>query len=83
VVIGARSKEQVEVAVKAVATGVVPVDARLLTPGGAPYAQPVTLEVRVTQYGTVALFITIGAAGVLFLAAGVRLVRRAVTSHRG
>jgi hypothetical protein len=74
--IGPNQKIQVEVPASAVAGGLVVVEASLRTPGGAPYSQPVALRVRVTEIGTVALVITIGAAVVLFLAAGVRVVRR-------
>jgi hypothetical protein len=67
----------------AVAGGDVVVDATLETPGGTPLpAGPVPLSINITQYGTVALFITGGAAGVLFLAALVRLARRGVAARR-
>ncbi len=74
--IGPNQKIQVEVPASAVAGGLVVVEASLRTPGGAPFAQPVSLRVRITEIGTVALAITIGAAVVLFLAAGLRVVRR-------
>ncbi len=74
--IGANQKIQVEVPATALAGGLVVVEADLRTPGGAPFAPPVALRVRVTEIGTVALVITIGAAVVLFIAAGVRVVRR-------
>ena len=74
--IGPHQKVQVNVPASAVAGGPVVVDATLHTIGGAQYGQPVTLRVTVTQIGTVALVITVGAAVVLFLAAGVRVVRR-------
>lgn len=74
--IGAHQKIQVEVPASAVAGGPVVVEASLRTPGGAQYGQPVALRVRITEIGTVALVITIAAAVVLFLAAGVRVVRR-------
>jgi hypothetical protein len=74
--IGPHQKIQVEVPASAVAGGLVVVEASLRTPGGAQYGQPVSVRVRVTEIGTVALVITIGAAVVLFLAAGVRVVRR-------
>ncbi len=74
--LGPNQKVQVEVPASAVAGGLVVVEASLRTPGGALYAQPVALRVRVTEIGTVALVITIGAAVVLFLAAGVRVLRR-------
>ncbi|MGH8894924.1 MAG: hypothetical protein ACRDWY_16730, partial [Actinomycetes bacterium] len=73
---------QVEVPATAVAGGPVVVDASLRTPGGAQYAQPVQLRITITQYGTVALYITVVAAAVLFLMAGVRVVRRLVGARR-
>jgi len=74
--IGPNQKVQVEVPATAVAGGLVVVEASLRTPGGAQYGQPVALRIRITQIGTVALVITVAAAVVLFLAAGVRVVRR-------
>jgi hypothetical protein len=66
----------------AVAGGGVVVDATLETRGGTPLpAGPVPLSINITQYGTVALFITGGAAGVLFLAALGRLARRAINAR--
>ena len=78
--IGPRSKTQVEVKATAVAPGPVIVDATLRTLGGAAYGQPVQLRITITEYGTVALYITLGAAAVLFLAAGVRVVRRVLAA---
>ena len=68
----------------AVAGGDVVVDATLHTLGGtrALPPGPVPISIRITQYGTVALFITGGAAGVLFLAALVRLFRRGLIARR-
>jgi hypothetical protein len=58
------------------------VDASLHTPGGAPYGQPVPIRVTITEYGTVALYITVAAAAVLFLMAGLRLLRRVLAARR-
>jgi hypothetical protein len=81
--IGPRQKVQVEVQATAVAGGPVTVQATLHTPGGAQYGRiPVLLRVTVTQIGTVALVITIGAAVVLFVAAGVRVGRRIRSARR-
>jgi Family of unknown function (DUF6049) len=80
--IGPQSKLQVPVPASAVAGGPVIVDARLHTVGGAPYGQPVPLRITITQYGTVALYITGVAAAVLFLAAGVRVLRRILAARR-
>jgi hypothetical protein len=81
--IGAGRKLQVPVGATAVAGGDVVVDASLHTRGGAALPPgPVPLRINITQYGTVALFITGSAAGVLFLAAFVRLLRRGITARR-
>jgi hypothetical protein len=42
----------------------------------------VELRVRVTQYGTLALVITLGAGGVLVAASAIRLSRRAHLARR-
>lgn len=80
--IGPRQKVQVEVQASAVAGGPVAVQATLHTPGGALYGQPVTLRVNVTQIGTVALVITVGAAVVLVVAAGLRVAGRVRAARR-
>ena len=80
--IGPQSKRQIPVSASAVASGPVVVDAQLYTVGGAAYGQPVPLQISITQYGTAALYITAVAAGVLFLAAGVRVLRRVVAARR-
>lgn len=74
--IGPRQKAQVQVDAVAVAGGQVLVDSTLHTPSGVVYGQPVPLRVSITDYGTVALYITVSAACVLFLTAGVRVLRR-------
>jgi hypothetical protein len=56
--------------------GLFPVKAQLLTPDGEPYGPPVTLRLRSTAYGQLALGITAGALGALFLAVVIRLIRR-------
>lgn len=81
--IGPRQKVQVEVPATAVAAGTVIVDASLYTTGGTPYGQPVPLQVTITEYGTVALYITVVAAVVLFLMAGLRVLRRVLAARRG
>ena len=80
--IGPESKVQVEVAATAVAPGPVLVDASLRTVGGTPYGQPVKLRITITEYGTVALYITIGAGAVLIMAAAVRVLRRVLAARR-
>jgi hypothetical protein len=57
--------------------------AQLLDDSGDPFGEPVELAVRSTQYGQVALGITGVAAAVLLIAAGARIVRRAVRSGGG
>jgi hypothetical protein len=75
-VIAAQTKVQIEVPATAVAGGPVAVEATLRTPGGALYGQPQQLRITITQYGTVALYITVAAAAVLVVTAAVRVVRR-------
>ncbi|MDQ1600951.1 MAG: hypothetical protein QOD68_2425 [Actinomycetota bacterium] len=81
-VIGPNRKIQVEVQATAVAGGPVVVEATLHTTSGEPYGQPVLLHVNVTQIGAVALVITVGAAVVLFVAAGLRVVGRVRAARR-
>jgi hypothetical protein len=59
--------------------GLFPVTVRLLTPQDPPqpYGPEVTFRLRSTAYGQLAVGITAGALGVLFLAVLVRLFRRA------
>lgn len=73
----------VEVSARARTAGVFPLTVSLETPQ-VPHQQlqQVELLVRSTVYGTVALTITGAAAGVLFLAVIVRLVRRGVRARR-
>jgi len=61
----------------------VTIDATLRTLGGAVYSQPVQLRITITEYGTVALYITVAAGAVLFLAAGARVLRRLANARRG
>lgn len=70
----------VPVTVKATAqkSGQFVVDAQLLDRNGRPFGRPSPIYVRSTRYGRLALAVTIGAAGVLLVAAGVRLARRAM-----
>jgi Family of unknown function (DUF6049) len=81
--IGAGRKIQEPVGATAVAGGDVVVDASLHTLGGTALPPgPVPISINITQYGTVALYITGIAAGVLFLAALARLARRALAARR-
>jgi hypothetical protein len=74
----ARQKVQVEIDVLAESAGTVPVNIRLLTPDGKPLsdARPVQVLVHSSAYGVIAIMITSVAAGVLFLAVCLRLLRR-------
>ena len=56
--------------------GLFPIKAQLLTPDGESYGPAVTLRLRSTAYGQLALGITAGALGALFLAVIIRLLRR-------
>jgi len=77
-----QQKRQREVDAVAVAGGQVVVDATLQTPGGQAYGQPVQVRISITDYGTVALYITVAAAAVLFLTAGVQILRRVRAARR-
>lgn len=81
--IGPRQKIQKEVDAVAVAgRKVVLVDVTLQTRDGAPYGQPVQVRISITDYGTVALYITLAAAAVLFLTAAVRILQRLRVARR-
>jgi hypothetical protein len=69
---------QVTVTAEASTNGLVDVDLQLVTPSGLPFGEPVPIQIRATEYGTLAAFITGAAMAVLFLAAAVRLTRRAL-----
>ncbi|MDX6286158.1 MAG: hypothetical protein QOG53_1643 [Frankiales bacterium] len=62
--------------------GLFPVTVQLLTPDKKPYGPEVTLRLRSTAYGQLAVGITGGALGVLFLAILVRLIRRGRHARR-
>jgi hypothetical protein len=62
--------------------GLFPVTVQLLTPDKHAYGPEVTLRLRSTAYGQLAVGITAGALGVLFLAVFVRLIRRARHARR-
>jgi Family of unknown function (DUF6049) len=69
---------QVTVTAEATANGLVDVDLQLVTPSGQPFGDSIPIQVRATEYGTLAAFITGAAMAVLFLASAVRLTRRAM-----
>jgi hypothetical protein len=74
----------VDVRVTALSRGVATLTVSLSTPGpgSQPYGPPIVLRVNSTAYGLEALLITGGATAVLFVGAGVRLVRRARAARR-
>ena len=57
------------------------VDAHLVDRNGHDFGQPTVVNVRSTRYGRTALALTIGSAGVLLIAAALRVVRRTLR-HR-
>jgi hypothetical protein len=71
---------QINLKVTAQTSGQFPVTARLVDRDGHRFGADVDLVVRSTQYGRVALAVTGIGAGVLLIAAGFRIVRRAM--HR-
>jgi hypothetical protein len=73
----AGARVSVDARVEATTSGNLAATAQLVTPRlRAPYSAPVELPVRVRAYGQVAVLVFGGAAALLILAAGVRLVRR-------
>jgi hypothetical protein len=82
VTVAAHRRAQVNVPVEAIANGEVVVTAQLATPTGHALGHPVRVPVRVAQIGPVGLVVTVGAAVVLFVAAGTQLIRRA-RHHNG
>jgi hypothetical protein len=76
---------QINLKVTAQTSGQFPVTAQLVDREGRSFGAEKDLVVRSSQYGRVALAVTGIGAGVLLVAAGFRIVRRAVrgTAHRG
>lgn len=74
----ARTSLPVQVDAQTLTSGRFIVKAQLLDRDGVPFGEPKDLLVRSTRYGTVALAVTGLGAAVLFIAAGVRVVRRAL-----
>lgn len=74
---GRGSRHEVLIEVEAPTNGRFQVEAQLVTPDTArTFGTPVFFEVNSTAYGAVALAIAGGAAGLLFLLSGYRLIRR-------
>ena len=82
--IRAHTQVPVDVRVSARTRGIATLRVGLYTPGiGArPYSPAVQLRINSTAYGLEALLITGGATAVLFVGAGVRLVRRARAARK-
>jgi hypothetical protein len=74
--IAAGRKLTIEVKAVVNQAGLFPIKAQLLTLDNEPYGPAVTLRLRSTAYGQLALGITVGALGALLLAIVVRLMRR-------
>jgi hypothetical protein len=55
--------------------------AQIVDRNGDPFGKPAEVIVRSTQFGRLALAVTVGAVAVLFIAAGVRIFRRAVSAR--
>ena len=72
---------QLSVQVTARTSGSFTVGARLVDREGRTFGAPATFLVRSTEYGRLALAVTGLGAGVLLLAAGARIVRRAIGSR--
>jgi hypothetical protein len=80
--VAASGVESVSVALDAVTSGRLTVDAQILTPKGQVYSDPVQLDVDVRAYGQVALIVFGAAAALMVLAAIVRITRR-LRARRG
>ena len=76
--VGPSSSRTVDIKVTALTSGRFLVYAQLLDREGNPFGERKDLVVRSTHYGRVALALTGLGAGVLLVAAGVRIVRRAL-----
>ncbi|MEP6463527.1 MAG: DUF6049 family protein [Frankiaceae bacterium] len=73
---------QLSVGLQAPGSGVFPLSARLLTPAGRPFGDPVPLRVYSSRYGKLALAITAGACAVLLLTAAARIRGRLRAAQR-
>lgn len=75
------AKTTVDVSAQATANGTYLVNARLQTPAGEPFGATTTIELRATDYDTVA-WIVMGAAGALLVVgSGLRITRRVRGAH--
>jgi hypothetical protein len=80
--VGSGRATQITLKVTAQTSGTFPVIARLVDREGRPFGPAVRLIVRSTQYGRVALAVTGIGAGVLLVAVGIRITRRALHRNR-
>ena len=78
----AHSSAQLSVQPRARTSGAFVVIAQLVDRQGQPFGEPSRVPVRSTRYGRLALAVTGLGAGVLFVAAGIRIARRALNSRR-
>ena len=76
------SSTQINLRVTSATSGQFAVRAQLVDRGGSPFGQTAELVVRSTQYGRVALAVTGVGAGVLLVAVGFRISRRALRRER-
>ncbi len=81
--IPARSGRQFVIPAEVTRAGHFSVGARLATPGGTPLGRPTTLLLQSTAFGTVTVALTAGAAAVLVLLVGRRLVHRVRAARAG
>ncbi|MGI9063964.1 MAG: DUF6049 family protein [Pseudonocardiaceae bacterium] len=81
--IPARSGRQFVIPAEVSRVGQFSVGARLTTPGGTPLGRPTTLQLQSTALRTVTVALTVGAAAVLVLLVGRRLVRRVKAARAG
>ncbi len=75
------TRTQVEVPVRAIASGVVQLDARLVSPSRRPVGRAVTVTVRAQPTGTWALWVVGGAAALVLVVGLVRALRRPRRRH--
>ena len=82
-VVDAGGSSSVSVQLDAVTSGRLALEVGLLTPRGRAYAEPTEIWVDVRAYGKVALIVFGLAAGLLVLAAAVRITRRIRRARAG
>lgn len=80
--IEAHRKRTLQIDATAFTSGVFTVEAQLFTPAGDPYGDAVSLRVRSTSYGAIAVAITTGGLILLAVAICFRLARRILAARR-